>query len=162
VFYEDNGFRDMLIYGSMAMLAALAMPSKKAHAAEFYLCSDGRTLELTNSNRPQAMQQDACVTSWYAERQKVVTSKSGKPMGPVLASAAATKSSVGYEIQTSAIEPLINAIEVPEGKAIIHKPLPRRELSASERPRKERARRTADASRPTRGLRNMGDGIFAE
>ena len=47
-------------------------------------------------------------------------------------------------------------------QAIIHKPVQSRKVALSERPRKERARRTADASRPTRGLRNMGDGIFAE
>lgn len=162
MFYEDNGFRDMFIYGSMAMLAALAMPSKKAHAGEFYLCGDGRTIELTNSNRTQATRQDPCVTAWYAERQKMVSSKSGKPAVVAQAGSEAVQSSVGYEIQTSAIEPLINAIEVPEGKAIIHKPIPRRDVASSERPRKERSRKVADAGRPAKGLRNMGDGIFAQ
>ena len=162
MFYEDNGFRDMFIYGSIAMLAVLAMPSKKAHAAEFYLCGDGRTFELTNANRAQATKQDPCVTAWYSERQKTVSSKSGKPAVVVQANSEAVQSSAGYEIQTSAIEPLINAIEVPEGKAIIQKPIPRRDIASSERPRKERARRTADAGRPAKGLRHMGDGIFAQ
>ena len=117
---------------------------------------------MTNSNRAQATKQDACVTAWYSERQKIVTSKSGKPAVVSQASSEAAQSSVGYEIQTSAIEPLINAIEVPEGKAIIHKPIPRRDSASSERPRTERARRTADAGRLAKGLRNMGDGIFAQ
>ena len=167
VFHEDNGFRDMFIYGSMAMLAALALPSKKAHAAEFYLCGDGRTVELTNSSRLVAMEQDACVKSWYDERMKVVSSKSGKAAGVVRASAGANakteKSSTGYQIQTSAIEPLINAIEVPEGKAIIHKPAPRREMARKERSvQPARVRKTAEVSRPSRGLRHMGDGIYAQ
>jgi uncharacterized protein with GYD domain len=163
VFHDDNGFRDMFIYGSMAMLAAMALPSKRAHAAEFYLCGDGRTIELTNSNRQQATAQDSCVTSWYADRQRTVSSKSGKRTSIAQASAEAAGSSVGYQIQTSGIEPLINAVEVPEGKAIIHKPIQQRETGASERnPRKDRVRRTADAGRSAKGLRNMGDGIFAQ
>lgn len=167
VFHEDNGFRDMFIYGSMAMLAALALPSKKAHAAEFYLCGDGRTVELTNSSRLVAMEQDACVKSWYEERMKVASSKSGKAPGAVRAgvsvSAKAERSSAGYQIQTSAIEPLINAIEVPEDKAIIHKPASHREMARKERSvQSARARKIAEVSRPSRGLRHMGDGIYAQ
>ena len=71
MFFEDNGFRDMFIYGSAAVLAALAMPSTRAHAAEIYLCGDGRILELTNATRTAGMA-DTCVVSWYSERRKAI------------------------------------------------------------------------------------------
>ena len=158
VFHEDNGFRDMFIYGSVAMLAALALPSKKAHAAEFYLCGDGRMLELTNANRTIVQRQDKCVTSWYVERQKSANTKAGKPADDMPAVAQST----GYQIQTSAIEPLINAIEVPEGHPMASEPAKREKIATDRRARREPARKTVAANRPQRGLRHMGDGIYAE
>ena len=169
MFHDDNGFRDMFIYGSMAMLAALAMPSKKAHAAEFYLCGDGRVLELTNSNRQQALGGDACVTSWYSERLKTISKKSGKAVETAKAHIGPASRSAGYQIQTSAIEALTNAIEVPEGKAIIlnpavEKPAIKRESVALKKRKNGRDRnlKIAQVSRRSAALRDMGDGILAQ
>lgn len=167
MFHEDNSFRDMLVYGSVAMLAALAMPSKKAHAAEFYLCGDGRMLELDNANRPLAMKQDACVKSWYAERQKVVDAKSTKSSRTTHTAQAAMGEikSVGYQIETSiqtaTIEPLINAVEVPENKAIIHKPVMRDQSVGQRRAHPERKPKMASV-KSHKGLRHMGGGIYAD
>lgn len=169
MFNEDNGFRDMFIYGSMAMLAALAMPGKKAHAAEFYLCGDGRMLELTNSNREEATKQDPCVTSWYSERQKAVSKKIGKPVAVASAGSNAVSRSTGYQIQTSGIESLTNAVEVPEDKSIIHRPATikaiRKHETVAERKRARKRNlnlQIAYISKPSKALRYMGDGIFAQ
>lgn len=159
VFYEDNGFRDMFIYGSIAMLAALALPSKKAHAAEIYLCDDGRMLEVNNANRTTTARRDSCVTSWYSARETADIKKSGKTAaGPHMEVA----QSSGYQIQTSAIEPLVNAIEVPEGTAMPKTRALREKLAGERRIQREPSRKSAAMSRPRKGLRHMGDGIYAE
>ena len=164
MFYEDNGFREMFIYGSVAMLAALAFPSKKAQAAEFYLCGDGRTIELTNANRPTASRQDSCVTSWYTERHKAANTKAGNPNDAV----ANISQSSGYQIQTAAIEPLVNAIEVPEGRpmpassALREKPMLREKSAGDLRGRREPGRKSVAMSRSPKGLRHIGDGIYTE
>jgi hypothetical protein len=171
VFYEDNGFRDMFIYGSIAMLAALALPAKRAHAAEMYLCGDGRILEVTNSNRGAAARADTCVSTWQNERQKAVMTKAGKANDSALAPMQTT----AYQIQTSGIDSVVNATELPEVDA---KPTPVRERLAMSReamratPRtklgtKDGRRKHAAHSHASRdpgfkGLRHMGDGIFAE
>jgi hypothetical protein len=148
----------MFIYGSIAMLAALALPSKKAQAAEIYLCGDGRMIELNNSNRTTAGREDTCITSWYNERDKAVVSKSGKPAGQGVAAA---KSS-GYQIQTAAIEPLVNAVEVPEGTAMPKPSALREKLAGERRTQRAPARKSAAVNRAHKGLRYMGDGIYAE
>ena len=166
MFYDDNGFRDMFIYGSIAMLAALALPSTKAHAAEIYLCNDGRMIELTNASRTTGLHQDSCVTSWHNERQKSVVAKSGGSAAQVAAAVAQTSA---YQIQTSAIDALVNAVEVPESP-VVARPVAWREKSASERRVARRAPALKSASlggsardrRSSGGLRHMGDGIFAE
>lgn len=161
MFYDDNGIRDMFIYGSLAMLAALAMPAKKAHAAEVYLCGDGRMVEVTNGSRQTTASADSCVTSWYQEREKVTLSKSGQSATQVATAMAQTKA---YQIQTAAIEPLVNAIEVPE-RSPTAKPTALREKFAGERrvaPRMPtRQGRTQREARHFSGLRHVGDGIYA-
>ena len=159
MFHEDNGFREMFIYGSVAMLAALALPAKKAHAAEIFLCGDGRMLELTHANRAGANRADACVTSWFIERQKAISSKDGRTP----AAGAAVSHEVAYQIQTSAIEPLINAVELPEGPRAVTQPARREKIAADRsRARREPTRKVASAGRAPKGMRHMGDGIFAE
>jgi hypothetical protein len=168
VFYDDDGFRDLFIYGSVAMLAALALPTKKAHAAEIYLCDDGRLLELTNSNRNAMTHRDSCVTMWYVERQKATNTKSGQKNAAVAAAAPVDHGVVhssGYEVQTSAIVPLINAEEVPEGRSMAPVAASREKVKSDKRARRDRAKNSKTAAvsgRALKGLRNMGDGIFAE
>ena len=166
VFYDDDGFRDVFIYGSVALLAALALPSKKAHAAEFYFCGDGRLVEVTNKNREAMTHRDSCVTSWYVERQKMVSNKSGKPdytAAPATVAAVAIEKSIGYQIQTSAIEPLTNAIEVPEGRPVVSAAGSRLKLAPQKRARHDAGKNKKTASAGSlKGLRHMGDGIYAE
>ena len=162
MFYEDNGFRDMLIYGSAALLATLAMPAKRAHAAEIYLCADGRMLEVDNASRTQAIQ-DTCVASWYAERDKAIDVKLGRGKGLVAAWATGEQTS-GYQIQTAAIEPLVNAVELPDRPAASGKPrlaaVPPEERRA--RVAKPRHGHSSGRTAAAKGLRYMGDGIYAE
>ena len=163
MFHEDNGFRDMFIYGSIAMLAALALPSKRAHAAEIYLCGDGRTIELTADTRSDAMRTDACVKSWYSERQKALTAKLGKPV----VVAAQVAQTTAYQIQTSAIEPTVDGEDMAnEGK----KPAAPSKLALADvrHGKKKVARNRSQPShtnrvaRADKGLRYMGDGIYAQ
>ena len=145
VFYEDNGFRDMFIYGSIAMLAALALPSKKAHAAEIYLCGDGRMVEVNNANRITTARQDTCVTSWGSDRQKVTMHKGGMAAAP----------SSGYQIQTA-------AIELPERSALPKTPALREKVASEHHAKREPSRKSAAMSRSPKGPKYMGDGIYAE
>ena len=163
MFHEDNGFRDMFIYGSIAMLAALALPSKRAHAAEIYLCGDGRMVELTADTRPDALRSEACVKSWYNERQKALTAKLGKP-APVGAQIAQT---TAYQIQTSAIEPALDGDDMTNDAK---KPgAPSKLASADGRHGNKKIARnrsqpsqTNRVARADKGLRYMGDGIYAQ
>ena len=166
MFYEDNGFRDMFIYGSIAMLAALTLPSQRAHAAEIYLCGDGRTVELAADTRSDALRTDACVTSWYNERQKTLAAKLGKPSSAVAQVAQTT----AYQIQTSAIEPALDGDDVAAddaGSTRKRGALSKMALADARHAGKTGRTRapashTGRVARADRGLRYMGDGIYAQ
>lgn len=167
MFYDDDGIRDLFIYGSVAMLAALAIPSKKAHAAEFYLCGDGRMLELTQKNRDTMLRTDTCVTQWHLERQKVAAAKSNPNGAAMAAAGSAVLHSTAYQIQTSAIEPPVNAEEVPEGQSLARtasrdKPKAEKRAAHSKKGKAKATRTAAAHGRDFKGLRDMGGGVFAE
>ena len=46
MFHEDHGFRDLLMFGSVVLMALATMPVTRAAADEVYVCSDGRTLRF--------------------------------------------------------------------------------------------------------------------